>query len=152
MMDRDTSNEGRWAELRRRRQQFEERKIQNRREEADRAARLAELERRLEQRFAEMQNSMRWSQQQGLSENQIKKLNHEKMTPKLLKDKNLAEDNCSVCLDSFQSDQIVRTLQTCSHTFHKSCIDLWLVKSNSCPNCKREVAASSDHIENRTLR
>lgn len=41
---------------------------------------------------------------EGLTENQIKKLEHTKVTPKLIKDKQLDESCCSVCLDSFASD------------------------------------------------
>ncbi|VWU52684.1 zinc finger, C3HC4 type, putative [Hepatocystis sp. ex Piliocolobus tephrosceles] len=48
---------------------------------------------------------------------------------------------CSICLNDFQLNECVRTLVLCNHTFHKSCIDLWLVRSATCPNCKSPIAA-----------
>ncbi|CAG9481623.1 zinc finger, C3HC4 type, putative [Plasmodium vivax] len=51
------------------------------------------------------------------------------------------ESKCSICLNDFQVGECVRTLLLCSHTFHKSCIDLWLVRSATCPNCKSPIAS-----------
>lgn len=49
------------------------------------------------------------------------------------------EPVCAVCLEDFEPGQQVRKL-TCSHLYHRSCIDPWLQSSsNSCPLCKREV-------------
>lgn len=51
------------------------------------------------------------------------------------------ESKCSICLNDFQIDECVRTLLLCNHTFHKSCIDLWLIRSATCPNCKSPIAS-----------
>jgi RING finger family protein len=45
---------------------------------------------------------------------------------------------CLICLDSIQDEDDVRGL-TCSHTFHASCVDPWLISRHSyCPLCKAD--------------
>jgi len=46
---------------------------------------------------------------------------------------------CSVCLNEFHPSDAVRQLGSCGHTFHRSCIDLWLLRCADCPLCKRSV-------------
>lgn len=46
---------------------------------------------------------------------------------------------CSICINNFQKGDMVRRLPECGHTFHKSCIDLWLLRCADCPLCKRSV-------------
>lgn len=49
-------------------------------------------------------------------------------------------DECSICLNSFESDEICRELPSpCSHCFHKTCIDHWFTKSIKCPLCSRSI-------------
>jgi len=56
--------------------------------------------------------------------------------------------DCPICLAGFQQGESVRTLGGCGHSFHRGCIDLWLLRSAECPLCKRNVhpkdAASND--------
>jgi len=47
--------------------------------------------------------------------------------------------DCPVCLENVEPGDCVRSLPRCGHTFHRSCIDLWLVRSAECPLCKQEV-------------
>ena len=54
------------------------------------------------------------------------------------------EDCCTICLESFEPRQEVRTTP-CSHTFHVACIDSWLEIRNVCPNCKQELGTSNSH-------
>ncbi|CDU16722.1 hypothetical protein YYC_03672 [Plasmodium yoelii 17X] len=55
---------------------------------------------------------------------------------------NLPEDlKCSICLNDLQHNECARTLLLCNHTFHKACIDLWLIRSATCPNCKSPIAS-----------
>jgi len=50
-----------------------------------------------------------------------------------------SESECSICLCEVQCGENIRCLQSCGHTFHKSCIDLWLLRRGDCPLCKRSV-------------
>jgi len=49
------------------------------------------------------------------------------------------EEECSICLHAIRTGDSMRQLAGCRHCFHKSCIDLWLLRSTSCPLCKRNV-------------
>jgi len=44
---------------------------------------------------------------------------------------------CPICINTFKAGDTVRTLPGCDHSFHKSCIDLWLLRRADCPLCKR---------------
>jgi len=52
-----------------------------------------------------------------------------------------AEKECSICLNEFEPGDQCRSLPTCSHTFHRSCIDLWLLRRAECPLCKTKVSS-----------
>lgn len=49
------------------------------------------------------------------------------------------ERECSICLTEFEVGDSCRRLPGCSHTFHRSCIDLWLLRRAECPLCKTRV-------------
>jgi hypothetical protein len=51
--------------------------------------------------------------------------------------------DCAICLHPLQAGETVRELSACRHEFHKSCIDLWLLRSGDCPMCKTKVSAGS---------
>uniref|UniRef100_A0A182J438 RING-type domain-containing protein n=2 Tax=Anopheles atroparvus TaxID=41427 RepID=A0A182J438_ANOAO len=42
-------------------------------------------------------------------------------------------NECSICLEKIWQDA---KLLHCAHTFHRSCIDLWLSRRKSCPICR----------------
>lgn len=44
--------------------------------------------------------------------------------------------DCSICLE--EKGIIIREL-TCGHRFHINCIEKWLCKKNSCPNCRKKI-------------
>lgn len=46
---------------------------------------------------------------------------------------------CAICLFDVKEGEKIRQLGTCGHTFHRSCIDLWLLRCTSCPLCKRSA-------------
>jgi len=46
---------------------------------------------------------------------------------------------CSICINAFEEGEKLRCLPGCGHTFHRTCIDLWLLRSTDCPLCKRNV-------------
>jgi len=50
------------------------------------------------------------------------------------------ETICTVCQDRMRQGEIVRKLNVCQHTFHKSCIDTWLLRrSVRCPTCRHDI-------------
>lgn len=55
------------------------------------------------------------------------------------------EIECSICLCEVNAGDNIRCLDSCGHTFHRSCIDLWLLRRGDCPLCKRAVT-----LENRS--
>jgi len=52
-------------------------------------------------------------------------------------------EDCPICLCELREGDAARSLCGCGHTFHKSCIDLWLVRCANCPLCKAEVGNHS---------
>ncbi|GJW07836.1 RING-H2 finger protein ATL52-like protein [Tanacetum coccineum] len=46
---------------------------------------------------------------------------------------------CSVCLSVFEEGEEVRKLPRCNHSFHASCIDMWLYSHFDCPLCRAPV-------------
>lgn len=42
---------------------------------------------------------------------------------------------CSICLKSYENDDLVKIFQ-CNHFFHKNCIDDWLRHDRTCPFCR----------------
>jgi hypothetical protein len=48
------------------------------------------------------------------------------------------ERTCSICLEESRVGERMRTL-VCGHGFHIACIDHWLIRQSSCPNCKRPL-------------
>jgi hypothetical protein len=46
--------------------------------------------------------------------------------------------HCPICLENYQEGQQVRTIP-CFHSFHKDCIDPWLLQRAVCPVCKHSA-------------
>jgi Ring finger domain len=46
-----------------------------------------------------------------------------------------AARECPICTIAFQEGDEVKILQ-CLHTYHKKCVDHWLSKKSTCPDCK----------------
>jgi hypothetical protein len=49
------------------------------------------------------------------------------------------DDNCAICQDELVRDQELRTIQHCSHIFHKTCIDTWFQRNVRCPTCRFDI-------------
>lgn len=43
---------------------------------------------------------------------------------------------CSVCLSEYHEEDTLRFLPLCGHSFHASCIDIWLQQHSTCPVCR----------------
>jgi len=59
----------------------------------------------------------------------------------------LPEEECSICLSEFfVGEEIMRVKsgQTCTHKFHKSCLLSWLDSHNFCPLCRFEMVNESE--------
>jgi len=54
-----------------------------------------------------------------------------------------ASEECPICIAELGAGDTLRRLPNCSHCFHRSCIDLWLLRSATCPLCKVKVAQPS---------
>lgn len=75
----------------------------------------------------------------GLTAAQILKLPGLKQA--VLEDSGEAGEECPICLNCVTAGEQVRELELCGHKFHRSCIDLWLLRSAACPMCKGAVEA-----------
>ncbi|KAL5735131.1 hypothetical protein ACOSP7_032992 [Xanthoceras sorbifolium] len=48
-----------------------------------------------------------------------------------------AEDaQCTVCLAEYHGEDTLRILPYCGHSFHVTCIDIWLQQHSTCPVCR----------------
>lgn len=63
-------------------------------------------------------------------------------------DSPMAMEDCPICLTELCAGESARKLSLCGHTFHRSCIDLWLFRRADCPLCKTEVK-TCDKVETR---
>ncbi|KAL9239588.1 hypothetical protein vseg_013897 [Gypsophila vaccaria] len=55
--------------------------------------------------------------------------------------------DCAVCLCKFCEHDKLRLLPFCSHAFHVSCIDTWLLSNSTCPLCRSNLL-SHGFVEN----
>eukprot|EP00746_Dinoflagellata_sp_MGD_P016642 gnl/MRDRNA2_/MRDRNA2_137694_c0_seq1.p1 gnl/MRDRNA2_/MRDRNA2_137694_c0~~gnl/MRDRNA2_/MRDRNA2_137694_c0_seq1.p1 ORF type:complete len:273 (+),score=29.25 gnl/MRDRNA2_/MRDRNA2_137694_c0_seq1:143-961(+) len=81
--------------------------------------------------------NMPWKHDAGLRPTEIEKME----TVKHFGD--AAE--CSICLNDVVQGENIRYLPGCGHLFHKSCIDLWMVRRADCPLCKCPV--TKEHLK-----
>ena len=59
---------------------------------------------------------------------------------------------CHICLEKFQVDDTVAwsNVSQCKHTFHKACIEEWMMKHEDCPCCRAETLHLPRPDENST--
>ena len=53
---------------------------------------------------------------------------------------------CVICLDAIRDADPIRTLQ-CNHTFHATCIDLWVQEKAECPVCRQGFEKEQSLVE-----
>eukprot|EP00811_Abedinium_folium_P005458 NODE_15027_length_1072_cov_3.529101.p1 GENE.NODE_15027_length_1072_cov_3.529101~~NODE_15027_length_1072_cov_3.529101.p1 ORF type:complete len:280 (+),score=79.48 NODE_15027_length_1072_cov_3.529101:44-883(+) len=74
----------------------------------------------------------------GLAAREVAKLLHA-----VQPDCGTAAVQCAICLAEVKLNTRLRRLPGCGHTFHCSCIALWLLRRAECPLCKRSVMPPS---------
>lgn len=70
------------------------------------------------------------------------KFNHEAFS-------SIEDAQCTICLAEYQEKEVLRIMPKCGHSFHLSCIDIWLRKQFTCPVCRLSV---QDSIETKDIR
>ncbi|CAN4095465.1 unnamed protein product [Withania somnifera] len=68
--------------------------------------------------------------EKGLSSAQLDKL------PKVSGQELVMGNECAVCLDVIENEQVARLIPGCNHGFHVECVDTWLSKHPVCPVCR----------------
>jgi len=60
---------------------------------------------------------------------------------------------CVICLAEYKEKEVLRIIPKCGHTFHLSCIDMWLRKQSTCPVCRLSLqnASESKHVRHVTF-
>uniref|UniRef100_A0A6S8BMD5 RING-type domain-containing protein n=1 Tax=Aplanochytrium stocchinoi TaxID=215587 RepID=A0A6S8BMD5_9STRA len=79
----------------------------------------------------------------GMNKKELKKLDTIKFTAGM---EGMDEEAaCSVCLMDFEEGETLRLLP-CSgkHPFHQDCIDRWLVRNDTCPQCREHIMYKGD--------
>ncbi|CAJ1890488.1 unnamed protein product [Sphenostylis stenocarpa] len=51
---------------------------------------------------------------------------------------------CSICLGQWEDGDMVRSLPSCNHVFHKSCIDAWFTDHANCPVCRSPISCDCE--------
>jgi hypothetical protein len=56
------------------------------------------------------------------------------------------EEDCPICFESLKGvTKTSVTSTTCKHSFHKSCLNKWLDKHDSCPCCRTKLKELPPH-------
>ncbi|KAJ5916902.1 RING finger domain protein [Penicillium tannophilum] len=76
----------------------------------------------------------------GASTTAIQSLPKKKVDEQMLGSDGSAE--CSICMDQVELGTEV-TVLPCTHWFHFSCIEAWLIQHNTCPHCRRSIDSAS---------
>ncbi|KAK7295003.1 hypothetical protein RJT34_17906 [Clitoria ternatea] len=56
----------------------------------------------------------------------------------------IKDTQCVICLADYKEREVLRIIPKCGHTFHLSCIDIWLRKQSTCPVCRLSLKNSSE--------
>jgi hypothetical protein len=47
---------------------------------------------------------------------------------------------CIICMENFQTNQIIREIKKCQHSYHQECFDKWAETNHRCPLCNLDFA------------
>lgn len=56
-----------------------------------------------------------------------------------------SEQICGICMAGYEDQDEIGVLYYCTHEFHADCLKTWLLKQNTCPDCRR-LALIPAHI------
>ncbi|GFP85992.1 putative RING-H2 finger protein atl12 [Phtheirospermum japonicum] len=62
----------------------------------------------------------------------------------------MEDAQCSICLSEYNEKEVLRIMPKCGHSFHVSCIDIWLRKQSTCPVCRLSLQGSVETKDART--
>ena len=54
------------------------------------------------------------------------------------KEKALVSGMCSICQDVISVGENIMILK-CNHNYHSECLDPWICKTNTCPDCRKRI-------------
>ena len=61
--------------------------------------------------------------------------------------KNTDNSDCSICLEAIRLNRKKVYTTSCNHTFHASCMKMWLLNNDTCPCCRKVLSVEAiDHI------
>ena len=55
------------------------------------------------------------------------------------------EHTCSICRVEIEPGDITRTINSCGHFFHQTCIDKWFEEKNTCPVCRQTLVPENEN-------
>lgn len=58
---------------------------------------------------------------------------------KIKNNNDILNECCFICMEKYKLSEYKRELPNCKHYYHKKCIDKWLKKKATCPNCRDEL-------------
>lgn len=50
-----------------------------------------------------------------------------------------SDDVCAICTDNYKENELI-TVLPCNHSYHKTCIKIWLKSNANCPICREDLA------------
>nr|GME15809.1 E3 ubiquitin-protein ligase ATL23-like [Ipomoea batatas]GME20770.1 E3 ubiquitin-protein ligase ATL23-like [Ipomoea batatas] len=77
--------------------------------------------------------AVKGGREMGLSAAQLERL------PRIRGDGLVVGNDCAVCLDGIERDQVARMIPGCKHVFHLRCADTWLAMHSACPLCRSKI-------------
>ncbi|MED6172900.1 hypothetical protein PIB30_054226 [Stylosanthes scabra] len=58
---------------------------------------------------------------------------------------------CAVCISEFEDEETLRFIPKCSHVFHPTCIDAWLLSHSTCPVCRADLVPTQNDVDSSSI-